>query len=79
MGLHSKDTHGLRRRDIDHRDKQNFDAVEHIISASSLLDNIPDALVPKYKSISLKAAYTRQKYESYQKVRRNLVFSFFTR
>jgi hypothetical protein len=47
MGLHGKDVHGLRHRDIDHRDRQNFDAVEHIIAASSLLDNIPDALGTK--------------------------------
>ena len=47
MGLHSKDRHGLRHRDIDHRDRQNFDAVEHIISASTLLDDLPDALGTK--------------------------------
>ena len=47
VGLHGKDTHGLRCRDIDHRDKQNFDAVEHIISASYLLESMPDAMGTK--------------------------------
>ena len=47
VGLHGKETHGLRRRDIDHRDKQNFDAVEHIISASYLLESMPDAIGTK--------------------------------
>ena len=42
--LFGKDQHGLRSRDLDHRDKQNFDAVEHIIKASNLLTNMPDAL-----------------------------------
>ena len=41
--LHGKDKHGLRERDLDHRDKQNFNAVERIIKASHLLDKIPDA------------------------------------
>ena len=42
--LKGKEQHGLRSRDLDHRDKQNFDAVEHIIKASRLLDCMPDAL-----------------------------------
>lgn len=37
-----KDEHGLRERDIDHKDKQNFNAVLNIIRASPLLQNIPD-------------------------------------
>ena len=36
-----EDQHGLRSRDLDHKNKQNYDAVEHIIKASSLLDIIP--------------------------------------
>lgn len=47
VGLHGKEAHGLRRRDIDHRDKQNFDAVEHIISSSHLLEELPDAIATK--------------------------------
>ena len=42
--LYGKDQHGLRARDLDHLDRQNFDAVEHIVSASDLLSNIPDAI-----------------------------------
>lgn len=47
-GLHGKDEHGLRLRDIDHRDEQNFDAVDHIISASYLLENMPEAAGTKH-------------------------------
>ena len=35
-----KDEHGLREKDIDHKDKQNYNAVLHIIRASHLLQNI---------------------------------------
>lgn len=42
-----KDQHGLRERDIDYKDKQNYDAVIHIIRASRILDNIPDAVGTK--------------------------------
>lgn len=38
-----KDKHGLRERALDCKDKQNYDAVLHIIRASELLNNIPDA------------------------------------
>ena len=38
-----KDQHSLRERDVNHKDKQNFDAVLHIIQASHLLDDIPGA------------------------------------
>ena len=34
----------MRRRDLDSRDKQNFSAIEHLMSVSTLLGNIPDAL-----------------------------------
>ena len=40
-----KDEHGLRERDIDHKDKQNFDAVSR--KAMPLLDRLPDALGTK--------------------------------
>ena len=39
-----KDEHGLRERDIDHKDRQNFNAV---MRASPLLQNIPDAQATK--------------------------------
>ena len=41
----SKDEHGLRERDIDCRDKQNFDSVLRITSSSVMtqLAQIPDA------------------------------------
>ena len=38
-----KDQHGLRLRDINHKDKQNFQAVVNIVSAAHLLSNIPQA------------------------------------
>ena len=46
--LKGKDEHGLRGRDLDHHDKQNFTAVENIIKASDCLDSIPEALGTKY-------------------------------
>ena len=41
------DVHGLRTKDIDHKDKQSFDAVSHIIRASPFLDQLPDAAATK--------------------------------
>ena len=46
--LYGKEKHGLRARDIDHRDKQNFDAVGQLIKASHLLDELPEAVGTKY-------------------------------
>ena len=40
---YGKDQHGLCERDVDYKDKQNYDAVLHIIRASQHLDSIPDA------------------------------------
>jgi len=42
-----KDQHGLREKDVDHRDKQNFDTVLRIMKAVSFLDSIPDAVGTK--------------------------------
>ena len=41
----SKDQYGLREKDINHKDKQNFEAVLQITSDSvmQLLTNMPDA------------------------------------
>ena len=43
--LACKDQHGLREKDIDHRDSQNYDAVLHITSQCviMLLLQIPEA------------------------------------
>ncbi len=43
----NKDQHGLR---LDHKDRQNYNAVERITSLSNLqlLNQIPDALGTKY-------------------------------
>ena len=41
--MFQKDIHGLRERDIDYKDKQNFDAVLHIIRSLPCLDQLPDA------------------------------------
>ena len=38
-----KDKHGLRERDTDHKDRQNFQAVINITSAGHLLSEIPQA------------------------------------
>ena len=40
-----KDLHGMRGRDLDHKEKQNYDAVVHIISKSveDLLAKVPDS------------------------------------
>lgn len=37
---YQKDQHGLRERDLNHQDKQNYNAVLRIVNASHLLDNI---------------------------------------
>ena len=42
-----KNVHGLRERDIDHKDKQNYDAVLHIIRSLPSLDQLPDAAATK--------------------------------
>ena len=42
-----KDVHGLRERDIDHKDKQNYDAVLHIIRSLPCLEKLPDAAATK--------------------------------
>ena len=46
--LMGKDKHGIRARNLDFKDKQNFAAVEHLFMASNLLNNFPDALGTKY-------------------------------
>ena len=38
-----KSQHGLRAKDVDHKDHQNFQAVVNITSASHLLSEIPEA------------------------------------
>lgn len=43
----AKDLHGLRDKDISHKDRQNFDAVLHIVKASHLLDKLKDANATK--------------------------------
>uniref|UniRef100_A0A1X7TPL7 Uncharacterized protein n=1 Tax=Amphimedon queenslandica TaxID=400682 RepID=A0A1X7TPL7_AMPQE len=45
--IYGKEKHGMRRRDLDSRDKQNFAAIEHLMRASTLLENIPDAVGTK--------------------------------
>ena len=39
-----KDIHGLREKDLNHKDKQNFDAVLNIIKVASVLKKVPDAV-----------------------------------
>uniref|UniRef100_A0A1X7USD2 PHD-type domain-containing protein n=1 Tax=Amphimedon queenslandica TaxID=400682 RepID=A0A1X7USD2_AMPQE len=45
--LYGKEVHGIRQKDLDHKDKQNFAAVEHLIKCSKHLSNIPDAIATK--------------------------------
>ena len=44
---YNKDQHGLRERDLNHQDKQNYDAVLRIVNASHLLHNIAEAQATK--------------------------------
>lgn len=44
---YQKDQHGLREQDLNHQDKQNYDAVLRIVNASHLLDNIAEAHATK--------------------------------
>jgi hypothetical protein len=53
-----KATHGLRWKDLSHKDRQSFDAVEHIIKAGPLLSQMPDAVgTEHYISIMRAAVY----------------------
>ena len=57
--LIGKDKHGIRARDLDFKDKQNFAAVEHLFMASNLLNDFPDALGTKYcLEVSKAAVYS---------------------
>ena len=57
--IYGKDVHGLRAKDLDHHDKQNFAAVERIIRAAPLLQNMSDALGTKcYIEIMESALYS---------------------
>ena len=40
---YGKDQHNLRECDINHKDKQNFDSVLHIMGSVHLLSTIPEA------------------------------------
>ena len=45
VDTYCKDQHGIRQRDLDHKDRQNFEAVTRIANSSvlALLEQIPDA------------------------------------
>ena len=45
--MFAKDLHGLRDKDISHKDRQNFNTVLHIVKASHLLDKLKDANATK--------------------------------
>ena len=51
-----KEQHNLRAKDLDHQDRQNFEAVIRLTSANviSLLDEFPDALGTKYYLLMMK-------------------------
>ncbi len=44
MTTYGKDIHGLREKDVDHKDKQNFDAV---INIAHPLESLPDSKATK--------------------------------
>jgi len=44
---YQKDQHGLRERDLNHHDKQNYEAVLRIVNVSHLLNNIVEACATK--------------------------------
>ena len=48
MEIFGKNEHGLRLRDLDRTDMQNFEAAERIIRASHLLVHLPDAVGMKH-------------------------------
>ena len=45
-----KEIHNLRTKDLDHQDRQNFDAIVRITSQNviTLLDEFPDSKATKY-------------------------------
>ena len=52
-------THKLRNSDLNHHDRQNFGAVENIVKAAHLLDDIPEALGTRcYIDIIQSAVYS---------------------
>ena len=57
--LIGKDKHGIRAKDLDSKDKQNFAAVEHLIKASHFLSALPDVLGTKcYLEVTKVAVYS---------------------
>ena len=47
-GSFGKYTHRLRERDVDNKDKQNFDMVLNVLRCAPLLKNLPGALTTKH-------------------------------
>jgi len=43
-----KDVHSLREKDLNHKDKQNFNAVERIVKVAHLLAQFPEALATQH-------------------------------
>ena len=78
----TKDQHGLRQKDIDHKDKQNFDAVTQITSPSvlGLLENIPDAkgtlMYLKLLKIFIYGCFFRQIFSTIRKDQKGMVCHF---
>ena len=42
--MYGKERHDLRERDLNHKDKQKFDVVLHMIRASHLLKELAEAV-----------------------------------
>ena len=77
-----KDVHGLRERDIDHKDKHNYDAVLHIIQSLPCLDKLPDAVATKQFIILIQCiidSYLDKALDPLQRIKKNWYVIFFLR
>ena len=48
--------HGLRWKDLSHKDRRSFDAIEHIIKAAPLLSKMADAVGTEHYIFLMKMA-----------------------
>ena len=75
-----KDQHGLRLKDIDLKDKQNFDAIMKIIRAAPHLKNIPEAVGTRQLIEIIQCvidSYMDKTLEPLQRIAKNMVCSIF--
>ena len=75
-----KGRHSLRERDVDHKDKQNFNAVLNIIRAAPLLQKLPDALATKHYVEVMQCvvdSYLNKAISPIERIEKNMVCYFF--